>query len=1336
MFISNAFKNDTLSRNTKIVPVIIIEKLISDNNYKYTGFSTSNIELTRIEETDIGVEYKRMHFKPLLLGLPKLKESIDVTNGKYKISSVNLNLSNVEYNGSRISDLFTNNLLINENVSIHLKSQSCTTITPDGENIEDIWRDNDCAVVYVGKIRSVSHTDEKVTIRLEDLTEQKIHRDLPSVILADDESIIEKYKNKPIPMVYGQLSNAPLVAEYRNSVPTFMFDYKEIHSVKEQEYISPDDYDSDAYYNYGALKVFEDRYVPLLRNIKWVFVTEQWIDDGQQEPNEEYVPLQINDTQYYINDDNTISIEPSGLWLVDRLQGIYSGKPKAIDLIDTNLNTVAEDASGYTYGSETFDNLGMWSLNFLLSSDNDVNYNNMTDSNVDTFAQASDTQASFVQLGNPTGSDVDWAAPHYMTFNLPYILRWEFAPPSAKYSRLIGTSINGNKLPVRGDEDFDFNGRWGSTKSVLWTLPIPLINKIMENSFNIKPGYYGGHTYGWDWFNDRTAQETNSIVEYLGMWGTYGGLYDTFTMSAKHGLDEPTESSSLMTQVLRDIGVSYDWNDNAPIKFKTIVDDDLLDDFSISDPASHYTDCIPTLRFYYGNQDGWMSNYSIPSPDNYYCIDFIGLQIYSHDDNMIIDTPNMFSLDVKINEIDNFSLSEYDGASKKSYYADVTGRVDAEILNYNHTIPNPNTSYLENPIDIMRHILKEELGITKFNEEEYEEAWLEHYGWQFAFSVNKKINSKKLIEEISSSTMSFPRLKNNGEFGFVTIKKTYSVEEYWNDAIKIELEDIIKYDFKLSDPNKVISKLDFQYGYDAGEDRYLKTITADEFTEFEGQLNPATSNDTLLGFNGIEDVEDNKITLENKHIQSVSTAQKFIYRKFYNEKIQHLIVNLTLPLQYSEIEVGALIKFPKDKLIDGIRAYGMDYTNPILHGTVIRYPLFLITDVQRGLDSLSISCYQLHHLLPTHIQSETIGGGISMALTIPSGWGENNFPNGDWDDPVDFIESDEENIGFTIEPFSPAITPFYFLIGYDSHYNIDGVEYPSAYSRTFRITDPEIATNQSLPFNDQYYYNLIDGAYGFSRFESLFGLSRFDIDSWDALIPEKNSDGSGYGNIQNGGGINNVGQYRAMEIRMRSKNNVSWYILSLRNIAETIFDPDTFTLPTIPDNLVSASTENLKLGWVLYKSNEDWDYVSLNNAGENIDSSDVDVLGQKHNLDLICHAWTDDFDSELGWENLDLVNTHSYEHTMILYPNLNPSPNLKLQYIVDWSAEIYNGDTFGSNFNLGDLNFDQVVDILDLVILVNSIMNDEYNEGGDMNQDEILDIIDVISLINLIQEDT
>ena len=50
----------------------------------------------------------------------------------------------------------------------------------------------------------------------------------------------------------------------------------------------------------------------------------------------------------------------------------------------------------------------------------------------------------------------------------------------------------------------------------------------------------------------------------------------------------------------------------------------------------------------------------------------------------------------------------------------------------------------------------------------------------------------------------------------------------------------------------------------------------------------------------------------------------------------------------------------------------------------------------------------------------------------------------------------------------------------------------------------------------------------------------------------------------------------------------------------------------------------------------------------------------------------------------------------------------------------------------GDVNYDGMLDILDLVGLSNLILDNDYLSSGDMNQDGQLDILDIVSLVNVI----
>ena len=52
--------------------------------------------------------------------------------------------------------------------------------------------------------------------------------------------------------------------------------------------------------------------------------------------------------------------------------------------------------------------------------------------------------------------------------------------------------------------------------------------------------------------------------------------------------------------------------------------------------------------------------------------------------------------------------------------------------------------------------------------------------------------------------------------------------------------------------------------------------------------------------------------------------------------------------------------------------------------------------------------------------------------------------------------------------------------------------------------------------------------------------------------------------------------------------------------------------------------------------------------------------------------------------------------------------------------------------NLGDLNDDNNLNILDIVLLVNFILDANYTQSGDVNNDNILNILDIVLLVNII----
>ena len=50
----------------------------------------------------------------------------------------------------------------------------------------------------------------------------------------------------------------------------------------------------------------------------------------------------------------------------------------------------------------------------------------------------------------------------------------------------------------------------------------------------------------------------------------------------------------------------------------------------------------------------------------------------------------------------------------------------------------------------------------------------------------------------------------------------------------------------------------------------------------------------------------------------------------------------------------------------------------------------------------------------------------------------------------------------------------------------------------------------------------------------------------------------------------------------------------------------------------------------------------------------------------------------------------------------------------------------------GDLNNDSVINILDIVLIVNLVLLNEYNYTADLNEDEIINILDIVQMVNSI----
>ena len=232
--ISTNFSNDTQGNDLNVIPLVRIQKAGID-----LSVSTNNITFDGI------------YYKPLLLNIPSIKESVDFESRRYKISNLSLQLSNSIYEGERLSDIGD---LINSEVTIYWKSQNCTTLTGN---------ETGCLLAYKGMVRNIDISDRSVNLNVEDTTQENLHRDLPVARLGSGDDVLEKDKTTPIPMVYGHVDRSPCKVK-----SVTLYDDQEISS--EDINIILDDDDTVTVNGDSPLIVKKDDYINIPAEIETI----------------------------------------------------------------------------------------------------------------------------------------------------------------------------------------------------------------------------------------------------------------------------------------------------------------------------------------------------------------------------------------------------------------------------------------------------------------------------------------------------------------------------------------------------------------------------------------------------------------------------------------------------------------------------------------------------------------------------------------------------------------------------------------------------------------------------------------------------------------------------------------------------------------------------------------------------------------------------------------------------------------------------------------------------------------------------------------------------------
>ena len=284
---------------------------------------------------------------------------------------------------------------------------------------------------------------------------------------------------------------------------------------------------------------------------------------------------------------------------------------------------------------------------------------------------------------------------------------------------------------------------------------------------------------------------------------------------------------------------------------------------------------------------------------------------------------------------------------------------------------NPSDNLITQPADIVHHIFGEELGFDKNKIDTFSksQSWDQHTNYEMAFSVNKRIAAKKLMQEISQSCKSIPIL-SEGNLTFITVKSSYNGTE---EMQTIKADDVLNYSFSRTPLEDIVTKVEVKYKKDYGLDTYLKShiVEATLPTYFHnGGVEENYREDNYYGVKEISgeskiDHINSFLDFECDYITDDNSASQLARYLLYWNLNQHTIANLTLPLNYYALQVGDLIEF--DNMLLGKKVYGEKYVlgeeddMPIRAGQYI-LPLFMVTETKKSLNSIKIKVIQLHHM--------------------------------------------------------------------------------------------------------------------------------------------------------------------------------------------------------------------------------------------------------------------------------------------------------------------------------------------------------------------------------------
>ena len=349
-----------------------------------------------------------------------------------------------------------------------------------------------------------------------------------------------------------------------------------------------------------------------------------------------------------------------------------------------------------------------------------------------------------------------------------------------------------------------------------------------------------------------------------------------------------------------------------------------------------------------------------------------GRKVYRYEDNkLILDSIEVASQEDSM-ELYNFNWKNGcpEGTSSENERLGYTilRWEDSNATGYNHMI--------DNPAEIIKNLVETEISpATTFDIDKYQKAYLSDTELYQAFSINEKVNSKEIIENICNQSRLFFRYRPRDGSGIIeAIKDFYNANDV--DMV-VDVDRMLKFSFnktKLED--LCFGGCRVKYGYDYAKEE-MTEITLDRTLD-PGALEIYKN---LYSVNA-DDIENYQLEFEAPYIQDEASASRLRNYLFELNKHQHLTCKFTLDIRDGiSIETGDIINFSGDPY--NTKPYGKSLISSYNLVEQIVTPNFLVTKVSKSSTNVMVEVYQLHRL-NTRMLTPTLLGDANLDGVVNS----------------------------------------------------------------------------------------------------------------------------------------------------------------------------------------------------------------------------------------------------------------------------------------------------------------------------------------------------------------